>query len=91
MKLTLHPKVASPLVVGALVGLIVTEAGRRGFTIDAGEASNLTMVLMFIAGLFAPRDTSDSAQSSAATEAADKALAEAIAIARSVKEHPAAH
>jgi hypothetical protein len=66
--------------VGALVGIIVTEAGRHGLTIDGGEASNLTMVLMFLAGLFAPGDAPDPAPRMPALPTIDRPFAEAIAL-----------
>lgn len=50
----LHPKVTGSTLAGAFVGLLVAEAERRGWNIDANEAADLVVVVSFIVGYFIP-------------------------------------
>lgn len=52
--MALHPKVTAGVVAGAIVGLLVSEAKRRGLPIEADEASNLTTLVMFAVAFLVP-------------------------------------
>ena len=54
-----HPKVTAGVLVGAVVGMLITELGRWGIKIDGTEASNITVILSFIAGYFMPISDDD--------------------------------
>jgi hypothetical protein len=52
--MALHPKVTGSALAGALVGIIITEAQRRGITIDASEGADLVVIVSLIVGYFVP-------------------------------------
>ena len=54
MNLNLHPKVAAGTLAGAVVGIIIAELARYGITIAPDEASNITVILSFLAGYITP-------------------------------------
>ncbi len=59
----IHQKVTASLVAGAITGLLVAEAKRRGFPIEPDEAADVTVLLSFIAGYFMPNgDSGDAAE-----------------------------
>jgi hypothetical protein len=49
-----HPKVTAGAFAGAVVGMIIAEANRRGIVIDGTEAANITVLVSFVAGFFMP-------------------------------------
>ncbi len=55
----MHPKVTAGVVAGAIVGLLVAEATRRGIPIAADEASDLTVLVSFATGYFVSSNGSD--------------------------------
>jgi hypothetical protein len=51
-----HPKVTAGLVAGAITGIVVAEAARRGMPIDAAEGSNITALISFFASWYMPSE-----------------------------------
>lgn len=54
MAFQIHPKIGATVVAGAITGLIVAECNRRGITIAADEAADLTVLVSAVAGYFMP-------------------------------------
>ena len=50
----LHPKITASVLAGAVTGMLVAEGERRGISIGASEAADLTVIVGFIAGFFMP-------------------------------------
>jgi hypothetical protein len=55
MNMSLHPKVAAGTLAAALTGILISELSRRGISIGAGEAANITTIIAFVAGYFTPQ------------------------------------
>lgn len=52
--MALHPKVTASVVSGAIVGLIIAEAKRRGVPIEPDEAADLTVLISAVAAWWVP-------------------------------------
>ena len=61
MTIGLHPKITGATLAGALVGMLVAEAERRGYTISGTEATDLTVIVSFLVGYFVPNGDSAAA------------------------------
>ena len=56
---TFHPKTTAAAFAGALTVILVAEAQRRGYMIDATEAASITVILTSLAAYFMPSDPTD--------------------------------
>ena len=59
--MSVHSKVTAGALAGALIGILVSEADRRGYRLTGEEAADLTVLVSFIAGFFCPSSDADTA------------------------------